>query len=92
MACFIPCSPPTAFKMRGRRRKEKMMVRIPWMKSVTMAAPRPPATPYMTNIIVIMAMARFAESMPCVLAEMTSEEPLSITPVVTIRLKVPTRA
>jgi len=62
------------------------------MKSVTMAAPRPPATPYITNITVDIAVARFAEIMPPVLAKIIALEPLSITPILNVRFSTPTTA
>ena len=42
---LTPLSPPTSARMIGRSKKENTIVRKPWMKSVMMAAPRPPAAP-----------------------------------------------
>jgi hypothetical protein len=88
----IPSIPPTAFIINGSSKNEKIIVKIPWIKSVMMAAARPPATPYITKTTVITVIAAFAESKPCVLADMTSLEPRSIKPIFTERFNIPMTA
>ena len=92
IASCMPANPPTAFKTNGSSKKEKIIVRIPWMKSVIMAAERPPAIPYITNITVIAAIATLGETRPPVLACTTALEPFSITPILIARFAIPTAA
>jgi hypothetical protein len=83
---------PTASSTKGSRRKENMMVSIPWMKSVTMAALRPPATPYTTKSTVIAGIATFVGIAPPVHASITLAEPRSIVPILTVYWSSPTPA
>ena len=60
MVSRTPAMPPTACSTNGSRMNEKINVMMPCTKSVTIAAAKPPATPYTTNNPVMTPMARSA--------------------------------
>ena len=61
-------------------------------KSVTIAPPNPPATPYTTNRTVIRGMATFASIAPPVPASIKAPAPINMRPIFTDIPRIPTIA